>query len=75
VTGGASEAVAPPLLRVVKGDPTPEELAALVGVIASLGGAATPAPRRTSEWSAPHRKLRVTFPAGPAGWRSSSLPK
>jgi hypothetical protein len=64
-----------PLLRVVKGEPTPEELAALVGVIASLGSAVEPAPRPTPEWSAPHRKLRVTFPAGLGGWRSSGLPK
>ena len=71
----ASEAVTPPLLRVVKGDPTPEELAALVGVIASLGAPDEPAARRTPEWSAPHRKLRVTFPAGLGGWRSSGLPK
>ncbi|HEX3296394.1 MAG TPA: acyl-CoA carboxylase epsilon subunit, partial [Nocardioides sp.] len=29
---------AAPVLRVVRGDPTPEELAALVAVVAALGG-------------------------------------
>ena len=66
---------AAPLLRVVKGDPTPEELAALVGVIASLGAPASPQARRTSEWAAPRRMIRLTLPHGAGGWRSSGLPK
>ncbi|MDQ4055694.1 MAG: acyl-CoA carboxylase subunit epsilon [Actinomycetota bacterium] len=64
-----------PLLRVVNGDATPEEIAALVAVLASLGGGDAPAPRRTPEWSAHHRKLRTTLPHGPGGWRSSGLPR
>jgi hypothetical protein len=64
----------PPVLQVVKGDATPEEIAALVAVLASLGGEA-PAPRRTPQWSAPSRKLRTTLPHGPGGWRSSALPR
>jgi hypothetical protein len=65
----------PPLLRIVKGDATPEEVAALVAVIASLGSGAGLAKRRTPEWSAHHRKTRVSLPHGPGGWRSSSLPR
>ncbi len=65
-----------PLLRVVRGDATPEEVAALVAVVASLGsGGAEPPARRTPEWSANHRKLRRSLPHGPGGWRSSSLPR
>ena len=64
-----------PLLRIVRGDATPEEVAALVAVVAALGSAAEPPRRRTPEWSAPHRKLRVTLPHGPGGWRSSALPR
>ena len=44
-----SESPELPLLRVVAGDPTPEELAALVAVVASLGSAAAAPPRRTPE--------------------------
>ncbi len=64
-----------PLLRIVKGDATPEEVAALVAVVAAVGSSSEPAPRRTPEWSAHHRKTRVTLPHGPGGWRSSSLPR
>lgn len=66
----------PPLLRIVRGDATPEEVAALVAVLQAkaAGSPAAPAPA-TSEWSAHHRKVRTAFPSGPGGWRSSSLPR
>jgi len=64
-----------PVLRVIKGDATPEEVAALVAVVAALGGGAEPPRRRTPEWSAHHRKVRRTLPHGPGGWRSSALPR
>jgi hypothetical protein len=64
-----------PLLRVVKGDPSPEELAALVAVVAFLGGPATAPPRRTPEWNAPRRLHRPPQHHGPGGWRASSLPR
>ena len=64
-----------PLLRVVNPDATPEEIAALVAVFSALGGAETPPPRRTPEWQANHRKVRLTLPHGSGGWRSSGLPR
>jgi hypothetical protein len=64
-----------PTLRVIKGDATPEEVAALVAVVSALGTAAAEPPRRTPEWSAHHRKVRRTLPHGPGGWRSSDLPR
>jgi len=64
----------PPLLRVVTGDPTPEELAALVAVVASLGGPAGPAPRRTPVWNAPARLQRRVLRHGSGAWRASGLP-
>jgi Acyl-CoA carboxylase epsilon subunit len=74
VTQGTDQPQAP-LLRVVNPDATPEEIAALVAVFASLGGGEAPAPRRRPEWSAPHRQVRRTLPQGPGGWRASSLPR
>ena len=71
----APDAPPAPLLRVVSGDPTPEELAALVAVVASLGSAAAVPPRRTPEWQAHHRAVRATYAHGPGGWRSSGLPR
>ena len=65
----------PPLLRVITPDATPEEIAALVAVFASLGSGEAAAPRPTPEWSAHHRKVRATYPHGPGGWRSSGLPR
>lgn len=65
-----------PLLRVVNGDATPEEVAAVVAVFAALGSAApAPAPRPTPAWSAPHRGLRGAHHPGTGAWRSSGLPR
>jgi hypothetical protein len=67
---------AKPVLRIVNADTTPEEVAAIVAVFSALGsGGEAPVPRRTPEWSAPHRRVRQTFAAGPGGWRSSALPR
>ena len=66
---------AAPLLRIVSPNATPEEVAALVAVLTSLGGGSAPAPRRTPEWQASHRRLRETHRPGPGAWRASSLPR
>ena len=78
VTGSAAGSAGeqPPHLRIVKGDPSPEELAALVAVVSGLATARSGvAPKPRSEWSAHHRKLRPPHAAGPGGWRSTSLPR
>ena len=66
----------PPLLRIVKGDPTPEEVAALVSVVCAMSaGAAEAAAKREApkpEWSAHHRKLRATHRHGAGAWRASA---
>ena len=66
-------AAARPLLRVVRGEPTPEELAALVAVV----GAPALERRRAagcarSAWSDPARLVRrpLVHGPGPCGWRS-----
>ena len=64
-----------PVLRVVKGDATPEEVAALVAVIAALGsGPAAEQPKPRSTWADPIRRMRTRLPHGPGAWRSSGLP-
>src|SRR5215207_11086123 len=64
----------PPLLRVVRGEPTAAELAALVAVLAGRSTATAPAPRVRSAWSDPARRLGIAGRAGPASWRRSALP-
>jgi hypothetical protein len=65
-----------PLLRVVKGDPTAEELAALVAVVAARGTAAAPPPvRRRSAWGDPALATRPVHHHGPDGWRRSAFPR
>jgi hypothetical protein len=72
-TGAAASAV--PLLRVVKGDPTPEELAALIAVVAARsGGDAEAAPEPTSAWRDRTRYVRRPMTPGPNAWRASALP-
>ena len=65
-----------PLLRIVKGDPTPEEVAALVSVVAAMSAAAAEAAAKDKapkpEWSAHHRKLRAPHRHGAGAWRASA---
>ena len=66
-----------PYLRVVRGEPTAEELAALVAVLAVLAArsaATAPAPRPRSAWADPARRLGLTARPGPGAWRRSALP-
>jgi acyl-CoA carboxylase epsilon subunit len=63
-----------PYLRVVRGEPTAEELAALVAVLAARSAAPAPAPRLRSAWADPARRLGLTHRAGPGAWRRSALP-
>jgi hypothetical protein len=60
-----------PLLRVISGDPTPEELAAFVTVVlaASQDVTSPPLPPLTTNWGAPAGMHRAVMPApGPGTW-------
>ncbi len=60
-----------PMLRVVKGDPTDEELAALVAVLATRGSnaEATPQPR-VSGWTDRATLVGAPLHPGSGAWRS-----
>ena len=67
-----------PVLRVIRGDATPEEIAALLAVVsARTGGAsrATGAARQLSGWADRSTTLRLPLQAGPGAWRASALPR
>ena len=66
-----------PILRVVKGDLTPEELAALVAVVAARNAAAAHAaarakPKVRSQWGHPARMARAPHQVGPDLWHRSA---
>jgi hypothetical protein len=63
-----------PALRVVRGDATPEEVAALLVVLQALAPATSDAPAPRSEWAAPRRLVRAPLTAGRGAWRASALP-
>ncbi|TDB90119.1 acyl-CoA carboxylase subunit epsilon [Actinomadura sp. KC216] len=73
-----------PFLQVVRGDAGPEEIAALVAVLAARARAAAaadaPEAARPSRWADRSRLVRNTFageprPRGPGAWRASALPR
>lgn len=73
---------AAPVLRVVRGDATHEEVAALVAVIAAKTAAAAAAAqavaaarsRSVSRWADRPALLRRPLSHGPGAWRASARP-
>jgi hypothetical protein len=68
-----------PYLRVVRGDASPEEIAALVAALAAVAAAraaAAAAERRPArpQWNAPARLLSAPVRPGAGAWRHSALP-
>lgn len=58
-----------PALRIVKGNPTPEEIAALVAVFSAVGGGVEEEPELVSAWAAPASTHRGSLPVGaPNAW-------
>jgi hypothetical protein len=67
-----------PLLRVVRGDAAPEEIAALLAVLlARPAGGEAPGPARSAQnsWSDRSRQLRRPLSPAPGAWRRSALPR
>lgn len=64
------------MIKVERGNPTPEELAAVVALVQARVAAAAAdvadGPRPLSEWSDPARNVpRQAPPPGPAAWRTT----
>jgi acyl-CoA carboxylase epsilon subunit len=65
----------PPLLRVVRGEPTTEELAALTVVVAALSqGRARKRPTPIGAWASYGDAHRRPLRQGPGGWRAAGRP-
>ncbi|MEW9527033.1 acyl-CoA carboxylase subunit epsilon [Microbispora sp. NPDC049125] len=66
-----------PYLRILRGDASPEEIAALLAAaaVSSSETAGQPAPVTSEErWRDPARRLRRELPHGPGAWRGAFLP-
>jgi hypothetical protein len=60
----------------IKGDASPEEVAALVAVVQALAAAQSVPPRRRprSVWADPARQMHRPLHPSPDGWKRSALP-
>lgn len=64
-----------PTLRIVRGDATPEEIAAIVALLGARSGGSTeqakPA-RPVGGWADPRRLARPPIHTGPGAWRTAA---
>ncbi|HEX4254604.1 MAG TPA: acyl-CoA carboxylase subunit epsilon [Streptosporangiaceae bacterium] len=68
----------PPALQIIRGDATPEEVAAILAVLAvrTRRGTGRQAPANPpSVWADKSRLMREPISPSPAGWRRSAFPR
>ncbi|SOD72052.1 acyl-CoA carboxylase epsilon subunit-like protein [Jatrophihabitans sp. GAS493] len=72
-TPEAEVASARPVLRIVKGEPTPEELAVVTALFSARGSAepAEPKQSRAGGWADPAQLTRPPLRAGAGAWRNA----
>jgi hypothetical protein len=69
-----------PFLRVIRGDASDEEIAAIVATLAAVAAARKRGAENTeqapvkSQWAARSRPMRAPVRPAPGGWRRSALP-
>ena len=70
----SDEAAARPTLRVVRGEPTAEELAVVTALVTVASSGADPAvePARRGRWNDPAWQHRQAIRPGPGAWAASS---
>ena len=74
-----SESGPAPALAIASGNPSADQVAAVLAVLsaraASAGAQARSGESGRSEWSARYRLLRAPLVRAPGGWRASALPR
>jgi hypothetical protein len=73
-TDGKGAGEQQPLLRIVSGSPTPDEIAVVVAVLSTRGRAAVEAPQ-FSLWARKSRQVRPNLRPGFGAWRASMMPR
>ena len=63
-----------PLLRIVSGSPTPDEVAVVVAVLSTRGRPADEHPQ-FSLWARKSRMVRPSLRPGYGAWRASTMPR
>lgn len=65
-----------PTLRVISGNPSPEELAAILAIVARAGSVKeVPEPTKLTTWGDPRQHMRGYLPVGTNAWRQSAWAK
>ncbi len=63
-------------LRIISGNPDPDEIAAVVTVLSRRAAGSPLSSRPTrSLWASRSRQVRPLLGAGPGSWRASTLPR
>ncbi len=62
-----------PALRIVRGDPSAQDIAVVTALLAAAGGGEEPAPSRVRRggWNDPQHGFTAMPRSGPNAWRSS----
>lgn len=64
-----------PLLRVVSGSPTDEELATVIALVTARRAAVAQGPPTWSLWARKSRQVRPSQRPGFGAWRASMMPR
>ncbi|MDH2423963.1 acyl-CoA carboxylase subunit epsilon [Sphaerisporangium sp. TRM90804] len=64
-----------PYLRIVRGDASAEEVAALVIALATRDSRPQRTAQKPDTWRNPTHQMRTGLLRGPGAWRTSSLPQ
>ncbi|WP_347343500.1 acyl-CoA carboxylase subunit epsilon [Jatrophihabitans telluris] len=67
--------IEPPVLRIVRGNPSPEDVAAVTVVLSLLsasGSAPATTPSRSGGWADPRWRVRAPLTASPGAWQASA---
>ncbi|WP_425582040.1 acyl-CoA carboxylase subunit epsilon [Streptosporangium fragile] len=65
-------------LKIIKGDATPEEIAAVVIALSTRAArttAAAKSPQEPGNWRNPSHRMRKHLVTGQGAWRASALPR